>query len=65
MFLNLRQLDGMSLQAFSRRFEQAFFEEFPHAVNLIADGLLTQTQAEVKLTAQGLLIADTVFATFF
>ena len=65
MFLNLRQLDGMSLQAFSSRFGQAFFEEFPHAVDLIADGFLTQTEAEVKLTAQGLLIADSVFATFF
>ena len=42
-----------------------FFEEFPHAGDLIADGLLTQTEAEVKLTAQGLLIADSVFATFF
>ncbi len=65
MFLNLRQLDGMSLQAFSSRFGQAFFEEFPHAGDLIAHGLLTQTEAKVKLTAQGLLVADSVFATFF
>ena len=65
MFLNLRQLHGMSLKAFSRRFGQAFFEEFPRAVDLIANGLLTHTEAEIKLTPQGLLVADSVFATFF
>ncbi len=65
LFLNLRQLEGMSLSGFARRFGRPFFEQFPHAADLITEGLITRNSEKVKLTPQGLLVADGVFATFF
>ena len=65
LFLNLRQLDGMLLRGFESRFGQGFFERFPHAESLVTEGLVAQTPERVKLTPKGLLVADSVFATFF
>lgn len=65
LFLNLRQLDGMSLSGFARRFGRPFFEQFPHVADMIAEGLITQSSKKVKLTPRGLLVADGVFASFF
>lgn len=65
LFLNLRQRDGMSLSGFTRRFGQSFFAQFPHATDLLSEGLLTQGTGKVRLTPKGLLVADSVFASFF
>ena len=65
LFLNLRQLDGVSLSGFARRFGRSFFEQFPHAADMMGEGLMTQSEGEVRLTPKGLLMADSVFASFF
>ena len=65
LFLNLRQREGMSLSGFARRFGQPFFAQFPHATDLLSEGLLTQSGGKVRLTPKGLLVADSVFASFF
>ena len=65
LFLNLRQMDGMSLSGFAKRFGQSFFAQFPHATDLLSEGLMTQGAGKVRLTPKGLLVADSVFAGFF
>jgi putative oxygen-independent coproporphyrinogen III oxidase len=65
IFLSLRQLDGFAPATFAERFAVSLTEEFPHVSDLLAEGLLTEEGGRIKLTPQGLLIADTVFASFF
>ncbi len=65
LFLNLRQMDGMSLGGFARRFGRPFFEQFPHAADMMSEGLMIQSAGKVRLTPKGLLVADSVFASFF
>jgi oxygen-independent coproporphyrinogen-3 oxidase len=65
VFLHLRQLDGFAPATFAARFALSLTEAFPHVTDLLAEGLLTEEGGRVKLTPQGLLIADTVFASFF
>lgn len=65
LFLNLRQLDGLAFSAFVDRFGVSLSAEFPHLNDLVTEGLLHTTDERVSLTPQGLLIADTIFASFF
>ncbi|MGE0825064.1 MAG: radical SAM family heme chaperone HemW [Candidatus Binatia bacterium] len=65
VFLQLRQLVGLSLATFVERFGQEFFAVFPHAQELIAEGLLSEDAGNVRLSQQGLLLADSVFSSFF
>jgi oxygen-independent coproporphyrinogen-3 oxidase len=65
IFLNLRRLDGFSPAAFAERFAASLVEEFPHVNDLIAEGLLTDEAGQIRLTPQGLLVSDTIFASFF
>jgi oxygen-independent coproporphyrinogen-3 oxidase len=65
LFLNLRQLDGLAFSAFTERFEADLAAEFPHIQDLLAEGLLREEQGRIKLAPKGLLLADTIFASFF
>jgi oxygen-independent coproporphyrinogen-3 oxidase len=65
MFLNLRQLDGFPPMAFAEQFGVSPTEAFPHIAELLTGGLLVEEEGRIKLTQQGLLIADTIFASFF
>lgn len=65
MFLNLRQLDGFPSTAFAARFGVDVHATFPQVEKLIGDGLLTQEEGQIKLSEQGLFLADSVFAEFF
>jgi oxygen-independent coproporphyrinogen III oxidase len=64
VFLNLRQLHGLVPAAFAERFGVGFDEQFPHVADLLAEGLLTSTGGRLTLSPQGLLLADTIFASF-
>lgn len=64
VWLNLRQLHGFAPVAFVERFGVAFDEQFPHVADLLAGGLLTSDSGRITLSPQGLLIADTIFASF-
>ncbi|HKA52225.1 MAG TPA: radical SAM family heme chaperone HemW [Candidatus Binatia bacterium] len=65
VFLRLRQLAGFAPAAFAERFAVSLAEQFPHVTDLCAEGLLTEEDGRIRLTPRGLLIADTVFASFF
>jgi len=64
LFLRLRQLDGLPLELFSRRFGAQLAEEFPHLQGLLDEGLLQEQEGILKLTPKGLLLADTIFTSF-
>lgn len=64
VFLGLRCRAGVSAAAFHQRFGDDLAALFPHAAGLLADGLLQNRAGRWQLTARGLLLADSVFATF-
>lgn len=64
VFLGLRARDGFSAGEFHRRFGQDFLASFPHAARLCDEGLLIGEDDRWLLSPRGLLVADTVFATF-
>jgi oxygen-independent coproporphyrinogen-3 oxidase len=64
VFLGLRCLDGFGAEDFRLRFGAEMLALFPHARDLCDGGLLQCSGDRWKLTAQGLLLADSVFATF-
>lgn len=65
IFLSLRQSIGLSLHDFEERFGSPFFDRFPHAARLVADGLLEYDSKTVTLSPRGLFVADSVYETFF
>ncbi|MGH8009182.1 MAG: coproporphyrinogen-III oxidase family protein, partial [Candidatus Binatia bacterium] len=65
VFLRLRQLEGFAPAAFVERFGVKLAEAFPHINDLLAEGLLIEETGHIKLTPRGLLLADTIFASFF
>jgi len=64
VFLGLRCLDGLDTRAFAERFGVDFVTAFPHSETLRSDGLLAADDRRWSLTSRGLLVADSVFATF-
>lgn len=64
VFLGLRCLDGFPASAFAERFGDELGAIFPHIDNLCRDGLLRCPAGRWQLTQRGLLLADSVFATF-
>ena len=64
LFLNLRQLNGFDPTVFTDRFGMNLLETFPQVTDFITEGLLQEEAGRLKLTAKGLLVADTIFAMF-
>lgn len=64
VFLMLRCRGGLDPESFAERFGKPFTEAFPHVNTLAADGLIEHTGRRWCLTKRGLLLADSVFATF-
>lgn len=63
-FLGLRCTEGIGAAAFAERFGLEFPRAFSHVERLRCDGLLEQVAGRWRLTPRGLLLADSVFATF-
>lgn len=63
-FLSLRRSDGLDRDAFARRFGESFDAAFPCVADLRAEGLLESSGGRERLTPRGLLVADSVFASF-
>ncbi|MBX3028228.1 radical SAM family heme chaperone HemW [bacterium] len=63
-FLGLRCTDGFALDEFAARFGCDAASAFPHLDRLVRDGLVEIAGDRCRLTARGLLVADSVFATF-
>jgi oxygen-independent coproporphyrinogen-3 oxidase len=64
VFLGLRCRAGFDGAAFERRFGIDVARAFPHAATLVRDGLLECADGAWRLTERGLMVADSVFATF-
>ena len=64
VFLNLRCRDGFPADAFVDRFGMPMEEAFPHSLGLREDGLLEENEGRWRLSPRGLVLADSVFATF-
>ena len=64
VFLGLRCLDGFAAADFHTRFGVELPDVFPHVTELCDSGLLRCSDGRWQLTPQGVLLADSVFATF-
>ena len=65
VFLHLRTSEGVGEDAFHARFGSPLEETFPEAVRLLADGFLERrADRRLSLSPRGLLVADSVFASF-
>ncbi len=64
VFLGLRCRAGFSAAAFRERFGDDLITLFPHTNDLEAGGLLRCADGSWQLTPRGVLLADSVFATF-
>ena len=60
----LRQIAGIDVASFRRRFGTELAAAFPHVSGLIGEGLLDLAGDRLRLTPRGLAFADTVSATF-
>jgi oxygen-independent coproporphyrinogen-3 oxidase len=65
VFLHLRTSEGVGEEAFRARFGSPLEETFPEVEQLLGDGLLERhADRRLALSPRGLLLADSVFATF-
>lgn len=64
VFLALRCREGLGEETFRERFGIRFSAAFPHVEELHRDGLLRHQDGRWQLSERGLLVADSVFATF-
>jgi oxygen-independent coproporphyrinogen-3 oxidase len=64
-WLGLREIEGLDTRRFAARFGEPLEVAFPHVTRLVSDGLLESRGSQLRLTARGLLLADSVFASFF
>ena len=63
-FTGLRQVAGVDMAAFERRFGCELEAAFPFVARLVADDLVQRADGRLRLTARGLRFADDVAARF-
>jgi oxygen-independent coproporphyrinogen-3 oxidase len=64
MFSGLRLVEGICLDAFATRFGQSAVELYPKISQWIGDGLMTADNNRLRLTARGILVANSIFVNF-
>ncbi|MGH7844793.1 MAG: radical SAM family heme chaperone HemW [Candidatus Binatia bacterium] len=64
MFLGLRMMQGISPQEFSRRFGQPPDDLYSVISDLLNDGLMEKAGSRLRLTSNGLLVANSIFVHF-
>jgi oxygen-independent coproporphyrinogen-3 oxidase len=64
LFLGLRMTSGVSLEAFRSAFGRAPVELYPKIETWREAGLITEKNGNLRLTAQGLLLANSIFVEF-
>ena len=64
MFSGLRLTEGVSLRAFSERFEKNVLELYPEIRGWVSDGLMDRQGDRLRLTRRGLLVANSIFVHF-
>ena len=64
VFLGLRCRDGFADREFTQRFGLDFLTAFPQAASFTRDDLMEFAVEQWRLTDRGILLADSIFATF-
>jgi oxygen-independent coproporphyrinogen-3 oxidase len=64
LFLGLRMTSGVSLEAFRSAFGSFPVEFYPKIETWREAGLITEKNGNLRLTAQGLLLANSIFVEF-
>ncbi len=65
LILGLRLLEGVKRERFFQRYHRSLDEVFGHVIKpLVNRGLLSADEERIKLTSQGLLFGNEVFASF-
>lgn len=64
MFSGLRMIQGISCDGFSRRFGKRPAEFYPPITGWIQEGLMEQSQTNLRLTQRGLRVANSIFVHF-
>ena len=64
LFLGLRESDGVDPDVFARRFGRTLDDVHPEIVGYRADGFLEERAGRLALSERGLLVADSIFASF-
>ena len=64
LFLGLRMTSGVSLEAFRSAFGRSPVEFYPKIETWREAGLITEKNGNLRLTAQGLLLANSIFVEF-
>ena len=63
-WLGLRESEGIDTSRFAKRFGEDLVKAFPHTGTLVDDGLVEWRGSRLALTPRGLLLADSVFASY-
>jgi oxygen-independent coproporphyrinogen-3 oxidase len=61
MFLGLRMIEGISTDAFTRRFDKPPVEFYPKIRDWLEANLLSENEGRLRLTRRGLLVANSIF----
>ena len=64
MFLGLGMTQGISVDAFSRRFGKKPCEFYPQISDWVEGGLIEEKDGQLKLTRRGLMVANSIFVSF-
>ena len=64
LFLGLRMTEGVSIDAFRARFRRTPVEFSPRIAAWIEGGLMEENGGHLRLTAKGLLLANSIFVEF-
>jgi len=64
MFLGLRESEGVDPHVFARRFGRTLEEVHPEVAGYRSDGFLEERAGRLALSERGLLVADSIFASF-
>lgn len=65
VFLGLRQIDGIAIEDFNRRFDVSVVELFESAIEInVERGWLEITDSHIRLTQEGRFMADSVVVDF-
>ncbi|MFQ5683879.1 MAG: radical SAM family heme chaperone HemW [Candidatus Binatia bacterium] len=64
MFLGLRLIQGISVQDFTRLFGKTPVELYPQIHDWMREGLMAENDQRLRLTRQGLLVANSIFVNF-
>lgn len=64
MFLGLRMAEGVSIEAFRSRFDKTPEEFYPRISSWMEGGFLEENHGRLRLTAKGLMLANSIFVEF-